>query len=116
MITLSASNKVDEKKLILTQVLGMTLGLKEGAISLDDAEILLFTPYSMIELEKQGIGADIIDPIHLGTELEDVLSLIPDQWESTLDLIIEKALKLLAELPASGRDSKKWIDKRHKGK
>lgn len=66
----------------------MLLGLVEAIfnkkISIDEAEKIFFSPGVASNLEKIGIDHCIIQAIWLGTELEDVYSLIPEKLNESL--------------------------------
>lgn len=77
-------NKDQTEKLLLINLLGITEALIGNLINLEEAENILFTPYTMDLLQKKKISDDVINIIHLGTELEDVLSTIPDKYLASL--------------------------------
>lgn len=67
------------EKMILIKIIGVMECLEKELIVIEEAEKILFSPYSMEFLKKKGINKEIIEIIHLGTELEDVESLIPEK-------------------------------------
>lgn len=92
-----AENKEQIEKLLLINLLGVIESLILNLITLEEAEKILFTPYTIDILQKKQISKEIIDIIHLGTELEDILSIIPDKYNDNLlemRRLIEKCLKL----------------------
>lgn len=79
-----AENKEQTEKLLLINLLGVIESLTLNIITLEEAEKILFTPYTIDILTTKQISEDIINIIHLGTELEDVLSIIPDKYNDSL--------------------------------
>lgn len=77
-------NKDQTEKLLLINLLGIIESLTLNLITLEEAEKILFTPYTMDILQEKQISKEIINIIHLGTELEDVLSIIPDKYNDSL--------------------------------
>lgn len=84
--------------------------LKDGSITIEDAENYLYSPYSAKKLEKLGIGKEVITLIYLGCELENVKSIIPHELINSMDDIERKSKELLRLLPKSMLPMKKWID------
>lgn len=70
------------EKYTLMTMHGLFNQLKLGIISIDNAEHLLFTPYMMETLSSLGVKPDIIDLIHKGTELEDLIYQLMIQLQS----------------------------------
>lgn len=67
--------------------LGLISALEEKVIELERAMQYVFNPYILGRLHKAKINKLLIEIVHLGTELEDVRSLIPDKFdENILDL------------------------------
>jgi len=78
-LNISIKNKDDIERFILILNVGMMTAIKEGVISIEEAENYLYSPYSVEKIRKLGINEDVIKLIELGCELEDVESLIPDR-------------------------------------
>ena len=76
--------KVDEK-IILIAIAGTLETLKNGGITIEEAENFLFSPHMITELKKRKCNKDIIKLIIQGTELEDIISLIPEKFNDTID-------------------------------
>lgn len=74
-------------KILLLLNLGILHALKYQIITLNEAEDLLYSPYAMKILKKNKISDEIVDIIHLGTELEDVVSLGLNLNQSIDDMI-----------------------------
>jgi len=90
--------------------MSISIALKEGAIDIEEAENLLFSPYTQFKLREIGIEEEIIKIINLGCELENVKSLIPHALTDSIDEIFDLSLRKLKELPNANIPSKKWID------
>ena len=74
-------------------------------MTIDDAERYLFNPH-VLKLVSAQLGNDVGDLVHLGTELEDVKSLMPDKLSAAIDAIEQGAANLLKSL--SVPDVNKW--------
>lgn len=90
-------------------ILGVCDGLKNSTLDLLLAEKLVFSPHAM------RVCADcdqrIVEAIHLGTELDDIRDLVPDDYENTLRRIHELATACLKETPESTlTEENHWID------
>jgi hypothetical protein len=101
--------KSNSQRFLLIFVLGLINSLKNNLISLNEAEQLLFSPATAELLTKNSCDQKIIDLIHLGTELEDILSILPNNFSRTLDEIEKQAIFLLREMPAYNYDEEKII-------
>ncbi|MBO0421447.1 DUF3969 family protein [Enterococcus plantarum] len=73
--------------------IGILKCLEEDILDFDDAMALLYQPFNIDKLEKefQKLG----EAIHLGTELEDVATLAPEDLEDSLKQIEELNKKLI---------------------
>lgn len=88
-------NNKQAERLFLLHLLGIITAVKNNVITLDEAERIIFMPATMRILEENKVTKEIIDIIHLGTELEDVLSIIPHKYEES---ILEIEALILKEL------------------
>lgn len=109
-ITISARNEREVECLILILILGFSTALERKVISIEEAEKLLYSPYSMEKLKEIGVNENIVDLIHLGCELENVERLIPDKLLMSIEDIKERALEILQKMPKATILTKKWID------
>jgi len=67
--------------------LGLISALEHKIIELEYAEQYLFNPYNLNKLHEAEVDDLLIEIVHLGTELEDIRSLLPDKLnEEILDL------------------------------
>ncbi|WP_237226689.1 DUF3969 family protein, partial [Rubinisphaera sp. JC750] len=82
-------------RLLALLAVGICDALREETIDVLEAERLLFSPRAM-ELSSS-CGDRIVELIHMGTELDDIKSLVPDDYESTLERIRTLAMECLVD-------------------
>lgn len=83
------------EKILLISIIGTINSLQCKAISIEESEKFLFSPRMVRILKNNKCNRKIIELIELCCELEDIISLIPNQFDSTLNKINEKAIDLL---------------------
>jgi len=66
---------------------------------IEEAEGYIFSPYSVEMLNELGLDSNVIRITKLGTELEDIQSLIPHKLKSNIHDLIEETTSILSELP-----------------
>ena len=98
--------KVDEK-IILIAMAGTLETLKNGGITIEEAEKFLFSPYIVKELKKKKCNKDIIELILQGCELEDINSLIPEELNDVIDELKQEIFLLLKKYESF--DEKFWF-------
>lgn len=91
LMLLDLKNPTNFKMLLLLN-LGILHALKNKIITIEEAEIMLYSPHMMNLLIENKIRQELINIIHLGTELEDVTALNLD-----LNLAIEKMIAISEE-------------------
>lgn len=89
--------------------LGLSVAIKHQVIDIDEAEQLLYSPFLMKKLNEMAVKPEIIDLIHVGTELEDLESLLPNELTKSLSKMENKALKLLTASPKMNPQLDKWL-------
>jgi hypothetical protein len=91
--------------------LGICAAIAGESMSIEAAESRLFNPRTLVQLEKLGMNQELLDIVHLGTELEDVQSLAPGRLQESLEEIQSKAQRILSRLQQSGASSpvQQWI-------
>ncbi|MBD7938789.1 DUF3969 family protein [Cytobacillus sp. Sa5YUA1] len=94
-LLLNTTSKEELEKIILLNVIGLIEGINENLITIEESENILFSPYIMELVDSIGISKEVLEVIHLGTELEDVESLIPENLSQSLIEIKEKSMTLL---------------------
>lgn len=85
---------VDEK-ILLTVILGNIEAVKNGAITIDEAEKFIFSPHIKKMLMEKGCNKKIIELIVKGCEFEDINDLIPEKLEEIIEETKQETLKLL---------------------
>lgn len=86
--------KVDEK-IILLAIVGTLETLKNGGITIEEAEKFLFSPHMTKKLRGKECNEKIIDILLKGCELEDIASLIPEKFNKIVDEMKQEALIIL---------------------
>lgn len=103
-----AADRGEAEALAATLCLGLLAAIERGALTLDDAEARLFSPYTMRVLRAIGARDEVVDCIHRGTELGDIGELLPARLAATIAELREAALVVLRE--ARGREpSPHWL-------
>lgn len=112
MLKVSLKEIKEIERFILINIIGLLESLKKNAITIDDTEIYLFSPYSVDILSEKGINKEIIELVELGCELEDIESLLPDKLYKNIESLLDKALNLLEGAPKSDNpyEIEKWLD------
>ncbi|WP_417695883.1 DUF3969 family protein [Pseudomonas sp.] len=73
----------------------MLVSVQRGAITLEEAERLLFSPRSSRVLKEKGIPSEIGELIMDCCELEDVLDLAPSKFDSNVKILLDKFIGFL---------------------
>lgn len=97
-LQLDVENFHDMEYYIILNIIGVLSALYEGAISIDDAEKIVFSPGLLENAEKCGFNADVVELIWQGTELEDVESLFPEELSETILKMKNKAITLCSQI------------------
>jgi hypothetical protein len=98
-------------KMLLALIIGALEALQKQSITLNEAEQLVFSP-AIVELSKlHAVDIRIIELLHSGTELEDILSLTPDSYATSIAEIEKTAHALLKALPEYEYNREKLIKK-----
>lgn len=84
---IAKDDKRDEQFIALFS-LGIINALKENVISCDDAWNWLLNIRTLEVLKEGKFNKDIVNAIHLGTELGDVKRIVPDAFLSSCDEIL----------------------------
>lgn len=75
--------------------LGLLTAIEEKAIELEKAEQYIFNPLTLDKLNECELDGLLTEIIHLGTELEDVKSLIPDKYYDNIKDIKSRVIEIL---------------------
>lgn len=97
-IHVETDNLHDIEYYIILNLIGVLSALYEGAVSIDDAEHIIFSPGFAENAEKCGINSDIVKIIWQGTELEDVESLCPEKLPENILELRNNALALCLKI------------------
>lgn len=113
-IKLSANKKTDASIMLLVCIIGLLDSLESGILAIEECEQYLFSPYTLEVLRKKGIDKRILDIVQLGTELEDIESLLPDELENEIKGLHDSAKKVLKEIKPKGifYGDEKWLNKK----
>ena len=93
--TLNAKTKEDAEFFINIYTLGILNLLLNKQISINDIEKLLFRPGVIEYLDHLSINKKYLDVLWLGTELEDIESLIPEQLNQEILKLINLSIENL---------------------
>lgn len=97
-------------KLLTILSLGLTEGIRAKVVSIDDAQQLLYSPRTMKLLRELGCSEELIDLVHLGTELEDIESLLPERLADNLLQMSDSAMDALRKMPMICSEQSEWYD------
>lgn len=105
--------KVDKKKeinrvLAIIQ-LGLLTALENNSISIEESEGYLFNPYTIRKMQEINVDSELIDIVHLGSELEDIKSLIPEKIKESIIDLKSKCIDMLNELDEADIPTSKLI-------
>ena len=81
---------------VLMVALGTIDAIKNNLISINEAEKIIFSPYSKKVLNNAGCNTEIIRIIESACELEDIKSLIPEKLDQSIDEIKSMIIDVLA--------------------
>lgn len=99
----------NDEKLVLVSLLGIIEALKNNSLTIEEAEKFLFSPYMANKLQTGKCNGKIINIIEKGCELEDIVSLIPDNFLKIMDELEQEILEIIKEYPRFNKTF--WIDK-----
>ncbi|BCT34111.1 DUF3969 family protein [Pseudomonas protegens] len=86
-------------RLVCTLAIGLLTSLRTEAISLEEAEWILFTPRTASILQDKGLSPELCNLIMEACELEDVQSLRPDRLEANVQQLAERFASILQSDP-----------------
>ena len=95
-LNLFAQNKQDAEFFLNIFILGVLILLNNKKLSIDDAEKLVFRPGVVEYLNSMSVDKKIVDLVMLGTEIEDIESLIPEQLDIEIQKLIDMAITNLS--------------------
>ncbi len=95
--------------LVAVLSLGLCTALENKYLTIQEAEDYLFSPYTMRVLRQAETSAEVVGLIHLGTELENVQRIIPEQLQNSLNDMKSLSLSILQSQPESLEPKPKWL-------
>lgn len=108
-IIFNTEDAQETEQLVAVLCIGVCVALKSGTMTINEAENCLFSPYTISVLEQSGSSDRAIELIHMGTELEDVESLVPHKLTDAIDELKDKAIDLLRLLPPRPLPREQWV-------
>lgn len=100
-------NKIDEKFLLI-HIVGLLYLLEIDTVSLDEAEKVLFSPYICKTLSDKGCNKKLVELLWKACELEDIKSIIPENYYETVVEIKNEAIMLFREYEIFDRE--RWLE------
>lgn len=101
-------DKTEVERLLSILNVGLCAALAQGVLSIEAAEHYLYSPYTLETLQQLGVSPELLQVVHLGTELEDVESLLPEKLDESLVEMKELSFKILKTLPTPDAEQQ-WI-------
>ncbi len=89
-------DQAEVSELVAVMSLGLCTAIEANSVTIAEAERRLFNPRILAGLERLGLVEDLLEIVHLGMELEDVESLMPERLAESLAMIRGKALAFLS--------------------
>lgn len=84
-----------DEKILLLSILGTLEAVKDGGITIDEAEKFLFSPHMIKELRLRQCNENIIELIAKGCELEDIASLLPEKLDEVIVELKKETIKIV---------------------
>lgn len=97
-----------EEKMILLSIVGILETLKRDCLQINEAEKFLFSPRMIKILKSRKCNDKIINLLKRGCELEDIVSLIPEELEKNINELKESAMEVLKRYPEFVKTF--WVD------
>lgn len=101
-------DKAEIERLLSILNLGLCAALAQGVLSIEAAEHYLYSPYTLEMLQELDVSPKLLQVVHLGTELEDVESLLPEKLDESLAEMKQLSLEILRTLSATNPD-RQWV-------
>ena len=95
------------ERAILLMALGSLQALEHQAITIDESQRILFSPYISTHLENNKVSKRVIDIITECCELEDIFEIIPTKYIQTLRILQNRIIKILKRYDEEPR--KRWV-------
>lgn len=101
------AEKVKEKMLLIS-IIGTLEAIREGGLSIDEAENFLFSPYMVHRLREKKYNESLINILEKGCELEDIASLLPQELVKSLEELKQEALAAMKSYESFEKEF--WIE------
>lgn len=108
VMTIQIEDKTEIERLLALLHIGLCVAIEKGIVSVEAAEDYLYSPYTVEKLAELGISPQLRRLVQLGTELEDVASLLPEKLDESLVEMQQAALEILQTLPPHNPDQQ-WV-------
>lgn len=107
-MVIKVKDKTEIARLMSILNLGLCTAIEQGVLPIATAEDYFYSPYTLEKLEALGLSPQILRLVQLGTELEDIASLLPEKLAESLAEMKQAALEILQTLPAPDADQQ-WV-------
>lgn len=105
---IQVEDRTEVERLLSILNIGLCVALEQGTLSIEAAEQYFYSPYTLKKLQELGVSPQLLTVVHLGTELEDVESLLPEKLGESLAEMKELSFQILETLPATDV-GQKWV-------
>lgn len=105
---IQVEDKTEIERLLAFLHIGLCVALEQGTVSIEAAEHYLYSPYTLEKLEELGVSPQLRRVVQLGSELEDVASLLPEKLDESLAEMKQAALEILQALSDHDPDQQ-WV-------
>lgn len=90
--------RISDEKILLLAMVGVLEALKRRKISVDEANDFLFSSYMEYNIEESHCSKEVFQLVQQGGLLVDIDLVSPEELPEAVDILYEKALKLLGEM------------------
>jgi hypothetical protein len=97
------------ERMLCQLCIGVLTSLLKKEISIREAQQLIFSPFTNEYLKDIRISGDLIDIIHRGCELEDILSLLPEEFDDKVNDLIAETYSVVKKLPEIDYQIPTWF-------
>lgn len=101
------SEKLLNEKKLLISIIGTLEAIKEGAMSITESEKFLFSPHRINQLKRKKYKESLIKILEKGCELEDIDSLLPQNFEKYIEELKVESLEEMKKYESF--EQKFWI-------
>jgi len=107
-MVIQVEDKTEIERLLSILNIGLCVAIEQGTLSIETAEHYLYSPYTLEKLQELGVSPQLLQVVHLGTELEDVKSLLPEKLDESLAEMKDLSLEVLQTLSVTDADQQ-WV-------